>query len=669
MPIPARRVDVPRALAVAVAALAPVAPSFAGNPTLATPAPQGEPVDVEFAVQPLPAHPGTVNLVGDFNDWSPTATPMGDADGDGRWTATIPLTPGPHRYAFLVDGAVRHEDPNADESGDDGRGGTCSVLYVGGVGRHTFTGQPRRVEFSFPAGREAKEVSLVGTFNDWVAGAFRMADPDGDGTWTVTRVLAEGECRYGFVADGVRVADGQAGSTGEDPERGTSLVVDDRFAPIDVSVGDGEIFAEGLRHEQTVRDVNRLSDDELVIVARTWPDDVAGAELQIVDAAGQVGCTIPAQRGLTAPLSQSWRMALVRPGGVPDFRYRIVLRDGPISWYLAKGGPVETSVASAAADATFEYRADSVPRLRVPEWARHAVVYEVPPEQVIGPVPSTLAYLRDLGVDVVRLARRQAVRHASAGGFRELAEACRAAGMRVIVDGERPDAPDSIRADPDGLLARMDARYFADPVIAFLQRGSIDAAQFDRELAAGRAAYPEQAVPAMIHSAGRVDTSDPARQRLVALFGMCYPGVPQVHGGDEIATDAADPGGASPFDGEWERDPARKETHDWYRSLIRLRSAEPALTAGDFRTLVTRGRSHAFARRTPESTIVVVLNAGGAPVDVIVPLGSPGLLEASFVDALDGTTFTASRGVLTVPLDGRSGAILRLVPTASGSGP
>ena len=44
-----------------------------------------------------------VFLIGDFNDWHPTSTPM-KRHVDGAWTAQIPLGHGHHHYQFLVDG-------------------------------------------------------------------------------------------------------------------------------------------------------------------------------------------------------------------------------------------------------------------------------------------------------------------------------------------------------------------------------------------------------------------------------------------------------------------------------------------------------------------------------------------------------------------------------------
>ena len=43
-----------------------------------------------------------VSLVGDFNSWNSTATPMA-RQPDGRWTVSLELTHGYHEYLFLVD--------------------------------------------------------------------------------------------------------------------------------------------------------------------------------------------------------------------------------------------------------------------------------------------------------------------------------------------------------------------------------------------------------------------------------------------------------------------------------------------------------------------------------------------------------------------------------------
>jgi 1,4-alpha-glucan branching enzyme len=73
-----------------------------------------------------------VTVVGDFNRWDPTATPL-DADRAGSWAADVALAPGRHAYAFVVDGR-RVLDPAAPSERDPDFGGAHSVTVVGVVG-------------------------------------------------------------------------------------------------------------------------------------------------------------------------------------------------------------------------------------------------------------------------------------------------------------------------------------------------------------------------------------------------------------------------------------------------------------------------------------------------------------------------------------------------------
>jgi len=81
-------------------------------------------------VMPAPgAH--SVTVVGNFNDWTPA--PLSDKDGDGIWTARLPLPPGRYEYAFVVDGRWWGQDPLADEYVRS-FGEYNSVRYVGQAG-------------------------------------------------------------------------------------------------------------------------------------------------------------------------------------------------------------------------------------------------------------------------------------------------------------------------------------------------------------------------------------------------------------------------------------------------------------------------------------------------------------------------------------------------------
>ncbi len=71
-----------------------------------------------------------VCVVGDFNDWSPTADPMADDNSDGEWTLYYPLSPGTYAYKFVVDGKNWVPDPANPLSEPDGFNSRNSIVKV-----------------------------------------------------------------------------------------------------------------------------------------------------------------------------------------------------------------------------------------------------------------------------------------------------------------------------------------------------------------------------------------------------------------------------------------------------------------------------------------------------------------------------------------------------------
>ena len=72
----------------------------------------------------------SVSVAGDFSDWQP-AFSLEDPDGNGVWTARVPVEPGVYAYMFLVDETSWLTDPNAGRYQDDGFGNRNAVLAVG----------------------------------------------------------------------------------------------------------------------------------------------------------------------------------------------------------------------------------------------------------------------------------------------------------------------------------------------------------------------------------------------------------------------------------------------------------------------------------------------------------------------------------------------------------
>jgi len=77
-----------------------------------------------------------VALVGDFNDWKQSATPLvrvAQGSRGGVWTVEVPLAAGRYSYAFLIDGHRWTPDPAAPRAVGDDFGRPSSVVTVRGA--------------------------------------------------------------------------------------------------------------------------------------------------------------------------------------------------------------------------------------------------------------------------------------------------------------------------------------------------------------------------------------------------------------------------------------------------------------------------------------------------------------------------------------------------------
>ena len=57
-----------------------------------------------------------VAVIGDFNDWDVTRTPMTRMNDAGLWSVTIPMRIGLHEFQFVVNDSLRFNDPTLPKS-------------------------------------------------------------------------------------------------------------------------------------------------------------------------------------------------------------------------------------------------------------------------------------------------------------------------------------------------------------------------------------------------------------------------------------------------------------------------------------------------------------------------------------------------------------------------
>jgi hypothetical protein len=108
-----------------VPALAPPAPRPVPGVPVVAERPAPPPVYVQFRLEADDAQ--RVALAGTFTGWEPRVALRETAPG--VWTALVPLRPGVHDYAFVVDGERWVADPAAPQV-DDSFGGTNSRISL-----------------------------------------------------------------------------------------------------------------------------------------------------------------------------------------------------------------------------------------------------------------------------------------------------------------------------------------------------------------------------------------------------------------------------------------------------------------------------------------------------------------------------------------------------------
>jgi len=215
--------------------------------------------------------------------------------------------------------------------------------------------------------------------------------------------------------------------------------------------------------------------------------------------------------------------------------------------------------------------------------------------------------------------------------------------------------------------AVMNYKFFRDPVMAFIGKGEMTAAEFDRALAPGRLVYPEEGVRAMMNLLGSHDTErflttvggDLDKYKLAMLFSMTYVGAPTIYYGDEVAMEGGgDPDCRRPFYWKWPEEKKRVETHDYVRKLAAIRKAHPCFALGGFETLVADGSVYAYRRYSRHEQAFVLINAGDDVRKVGVPL-DPAI--TSLFDPVENKSYATMPGeggrTITVELSAHSGRI------------
>jgi cyclomaltodextrinase / maltogenic alpha-amylase / neopullulanase len=234
---------------------------------------------------------------------------------------------------------------------------------------HVFSYRP-------PDGRR-HSVMVAGDFNSWSHDATPMIRRS-DGDYSVSVEMTEGVHPYKFLVDGNWTADPHADPSLEEPDgfggkNSAVLIGPDarRFPP----PPPGRIVRSLLRHDPTdVRNLNVVTPTMLRIGFRAQSGNIqAAAVLWSTDNAAwndQAMYPVTERYGI-----ENFAGLISVDHGPVSYLFRLI--DGPSTAYLADG-KVYSSLADAQVNA---YRCEMRPKFETPDWAKHAVWYQIFPER------------------------------------------------------------------------------------------------------------------------------------------------------------------------------------------------------------------------------------------------------------------------------------------------
>ncbi len=206
---------------------------------------------------------------------------------------------------------------------------------------------------------------------------------------------------------------------------------------------------------------------------------------------------------------------------------------------------------------------------------------------------------------------------------------------------------------------------FRDAALRFFAEGKTKPKEFLDRLMAVYSMYPPQVSRNLMNLLGSHDTprfltlcnGDADLARLGATVLLSWPGSPMVYYGDEIGMT----GGADPMNRkgmEWNRATAQNPMLRFYRRMIAVRNANPALQSGDPSVILADDAANtlAFVRILGGEAVAVALNRGANPRKVSLTLPAP-LKGKALLDALSGKRYAAGT-TLVLDLGPKRAAVL-----------
>jgi hypothetical protein len=162
----------------------------------------------------------TPEVNGIFNGWCGNCIPMTDANSDGIWEVTVPITDDSTEYKFSFDNWTGQEalTPGSTCTKTTGANTNRFIVLTGDTvlpavcwnSCSTCTGTPANAKVTFRVDLSEytgsfTTVNLNGTFNSWCGSCAQMTSPNNDGIYELEVVVPTDSIEYKYTLDGWNV--------------------------------------------------------------------------------------------------------------------------------------------------------------------------------------------------------------------------------------------------------------------------------------------------------------------------------------------------------------------------------------------------------------------------------------------------------------------------------
>ena len=240
--------------------------------------------------------------------------------------------------------------------------------------------QPSRkysVVFKYRADSSVQSVALAGSFNNWSPNNTPLHGPDSTGYWTITCELTEGSYFYKFVVNSTEwVSDPENPNKVDDDHQGYNSimrvpVISNKGFPIP---GKHQIDIQAISHYPAPPDLDKINNTQIHFRVLTAKDDVKKVSLVVEREQGSRHYRMQKDNRLS---DGDQYTATITTYSDNIMGYYFELKDGETILYYGMNG-VSTTLSQLTA---FPVILSEMVWHPVPEWAKHAVWYQIFPER------------------------------------------------------------------------------------------------------------------------------------------------------------------------------------------------------------------------------------------------------------------------------------------------